>query len=140
MSPGSSWIVLLIAKIVVSAGFVLGVTAAVERLGPRLGALIAATPQLSVVALIFFTLEQGPAFAAESAFWTIPGMCATIPVFLGYLVAVWLVPPHAAVTVTFPTRAHCVVRFAPVPAAGVPFGAVHCTPATPLPVAVNACG
>jgi hypothetical protein len=92
MSPGSSWIVLLIAKIVVSAGFVLGVTAAVERLGPRLGALIAATPQLSVVALIFFTLEQGPAFAAESAFWTIPGMCATIPVFLGYLVAVWLVP------------------------------------------------
>ncbi len=92
MSPGSSWIVLLIAKIVVSAGFVLGVTAAVERLGPRLGALIAATPQLSVVALIFFTLEQGPAFAAESAFWTIPGMCATIPVFLGYLVAIWLVP------------------------------------------------
>src|ERR1700675_1076024 len=92
MSPGSSWIVLLIAKIVVSAGFVLGATAAVERLGPRLGALIAATPQLSVVALIFFTLEQGPAFAAESAFWTIPGMCATIPVFLGYLVAIWLVP------------------------------------------------
>jgi hypothetical protein len=83
---------LLIAKIAVSAGFVLAVTAAVERLGPRLGALIAATPQLSVVALIFFTVEQGPAFAAQSAFWTIPGMCATIPVFLGYLVGTRLVP------------------------------------------------
>src|SRR5512144_701132 len=83
---------LLVAKLVVSAGFVLAVTAAVERMGPRLGALIAATPQLSVVALIFFTLEQGPAFAAESAFWTIPGMCATIPVFLGYLLGTRLVP------------------------------------------------
>ena len=92
MAPGSSWIILLLAKVLVSAGFVLGVTAAVERLGPRLGALVAATPQLSVVALIFFTLEQGPAFAAESAFWTIPGMCATIPVFLGYLAATRLVP------------------------------------------------
>ena len=83
---------LLVAKLVVSAGFVLAVTAAVERMGPRLGARIAATPQLSVVALIFFTLEQGPAFAAESAFWTIPGMCATIPVFLGYLLGTRLVP------------------------------------------------
>ena len=92
MSPGSSWMALFVAKLVLSAGIVIGVTAAVERLGPRLGALIGATPQLSVVALIFFTIEQGPAFAAESAFWTIPGMCATIPVFLGYLVGTWLVP------------------------------------------------
>jgi hypothetical protein len=75
--------ILLLAKIAVSAGFVLGVTAAVERLGPRLGALVSATPQLSVVSLIFFTLEQGAPFAAESVFWTIPGMCATVPVFLG---------------------------------------------------------
>jgi hypothetical protein len=58
---------------------------AAERLGPRLGGLIAATPQLSVLALVFFTLEQGREFAAETAFWTIPGMCATIPVYLGYL-------------------------------------------------------
>ena len=38
-----------------------------------------------MLALIFFTLEQGHAFAAETAFWTIPGMCATIPVYLAYL-------------------------------------------------------
>src|SRR5262245_51342107 len=96
MAP-SSVLVLLIAKIVVSAGFVLGVTAAVERLGPRLGAIVSAIPQLSVVSLIFFTVEQGPAFAAESLYWTIPGMCATVPVFLGYLVATRLIPiPRAA--------------------------------------------
>jgi hypothetical protein len=64
---------------------VIGVTVAAERLGPRLGGLIAATPQLSVLALVFFTLEQGREFAAETAFWTIPGMCATIPVYLAYL-------------------------------------------------------
>ncbi|MEP6859960.1 MAG: hypothetical protein ABJE66_05030 [Deltaproteobacteria bacterium] len=54
-----------------------------------------------------------------------------------WAVAVWLVPPHAAVTTTFPIAAHCVVSVAPAPAAGVPPGAVHATPATAVPVAVN---
>jgi hypothetical protein len=40
-----------------------------------------------VLALVFFTLEQGPAFAAETAFWTIPGMAATIPIYFAYLAA-----------------------------------------------------
>lgn len=78
---------LLAAKIVLSAAIVIGVTLAAERLGPRLGGLIAATPQLSVLALVFLSAEQGRAFAAESAFWTIPGMCATIPVYFAYLAA-----------------------------------------------------
>jgi hypothetical protein len=94
-------VLLLIAKIAVSAGIVLAVTAAVERLGPRLGGLIAVTPQLAVVSLVFFTIEQGPAFAAESAIWGIPGICATIAVYLGYLAATRLVPaPRAASIVT----------------------------------------
>ena len=38
-----------------------------------------------MLALVFFTVEQGRAFAAETAFWTIPGMCATIPVYFVYL-------------------------------------------------------
>jgi hypothetical protein len=93
-----SWL-LLIVKIVLSAGIVLVVTAAVERLGPRLGGLIAVTPQLAVVALIFFTIEQGPAFAAESAVWNIPGICATIAVYLGYLAATRLVPAPRGVSI-----------------------------------------
>jgi hypothetical protein len=57
---------------------------------------VGATPQLAVLSLIFFTLEQGPAFAAESAFWTIPGMAASVPVYLGYLAATRLVPAPRA--------------------------------------------
>jgi hypothetical protein len=95
----ASWLSLLIAKIVVSAGIVLVVTAAVERLGPRIGGLIAVTPQLAVVSLVFFTIEQGPAFAAESAVWNIPGMCATVTVYLGYLAATRLVPAPRAVSI-----------------------------------------
>jgi Ca2+/H+ antiporter len=67
-SPGFDPLPLLLAKIVVSVGFVLLGTAAAERLGPRLGGLIAATPQMAVVSLIFFALEQGHIFAAESSF------------------------------------------------------------------------
>jgi hypothetical protein len=92
LSPGSSWLVLLISKVVMSAGFTLAGTAAVERLGPRVGGLVASVPQLAVLSLIFFAIEQGLGFAAESAFWTIPGMCATLSVFLGYLVGSELVP------------------------------------------------
>jgi hypothetical protein len=81
------WLELLAAKIVLSAGIVIGITVAAERLGPRIGGLLAATPQFSVIALVFFTIEQGHAFAAETAFWTIPGVCATVPFFLAYLAA-----------------------------------------------------
>jgi len=75
-----------------SAGFMLAGTAVVERLGPRVGGLVAAVPQLAVVSLVFFAIEQGLGFAAEAAFWSIPGMCATLSVFLGYLVGSELVP------------------------------------------------
>jgi len=93
-------VVLLAAKIAFSAGFVLAITAAIERLGPRLGTLIAMVPQLAVLSLIFFAIEQGHAFAAETAFWNIPGMCATVPVFVGYLVASRLVPAPRWASIT----------------------------------------
>jgi hypothetical protein len=130
-----SWVVLLAAKIVVSAGIVLAVTAAAERLGPRLGGLIIATPQLAVVALIFFTLEQGPAFAANSAFWNIPGVCTTIPVYLAYLGATRLVPAPrgasiaAAVTCGVAAFVASAVALAAVPldhVTVVPFAALVC--------------
>jgi hypothetical protein len=82
---------LLLAKIVVSAGLVVAVTAVAERFGPRVGGLVASVPQLAVVSLVFFGLEQGLAFAAESAFWNIAGICATFPFFVGYLAGASLV-------------------------------------------------
>jgi drug/metabolite transporter (DMT)-like permease len=59
LSPGSSESVLLLSKVALSAGFTLGGTAAVERLGPRVGGLVAAVPQLAVASLIFFAIEPG---------------------------------------------------------------------------------
>ena len=53
------------ARASLSAGFTLAGTTAVERLGPRLGGLVASVPQLAVVSLIFFAIEQGLGFAAD---------------------------------------------------------------------------
>ena len=75
-----------------SAGLVVAVTAVAERYGPRVGGLVASLPQLAVISLIFFALEQGLEFAAESAFWNIAGMCSTIPFVIGYVAGAVLVP------------------------------------------------
>ena len=127
---------LLLAKIVVSAGFVLLGTAAAERLGPRLGGLIAATPQMAVVSLIFFAIEQGHAFAAESSFWNIPGMCSTIPVLLAYLVATKIVaaPRLASIAAGVAAGAASFVMAASL------FGAIPLTHATVVPFAAVVCG
>lgn len=130
---------LLAAKIVVSAAIVIGVTIAAERLGPRTGGLLAGTPQLSVLALVFFTLEQGPAFAAESAFWNIPGTCATVPAFLAYLATSRRVGHPRLLSIAVSSLALTMVfvvaagLFALVPfarAALVPFAALVCLTAT----------
>jgi len=135
-SPESASLALLIGKIVVSAGFVLVGTAAAERLGPRLGGLIAATPQMAVVSLIFFAIEQGHAFAAESSFWNIPGMCSTIPVLLAYLVATKLMPTPRIVSIT----AGVVMGALSFVVATSLFGAIPLSRATVVPFAAMVCG
>ena len=135
-SPESASLALLIGKIVVSAGFVLVGTAAAERLGPRLGGLIAATPQMAVVSLIFFAIEQGHAFAAESSFWNIPGMCSTIPVLLAYLVATKLMPTPRIVSIT----AGVVMGALSFVLATSLFGAIPLSRATVVPFAAMVCG
>jgi hypothetical protein len=94
---------LLLAKIVVSAGLVVAVTAVAERFGPRVGGLAASLPQLAVVSLIFFGLEQGLPFAAESAFWNIAGICATIPFVIGYLAGATRAPRPRLLSITVGT-------------------------------------
>jgi hypothetical protein len=131
----SSLALLLLAKILVSAGIVIVVTLAAERLGPRIGGLVAATPQMSVVTLVFFSLEQGRAFAAETAFWTIPGVCATIPVYLAYLAATGRVRGSAAVSIGAGAAAG-VAAFAVSIAA---LGALPLTRATVVPFAALVC-
>lgn len=83
---------LILSKIIVSAGLVVAVTALAERYGPRVGGLVASLPQLAVLSLVFFGLEQGLEFAAESAFWNIPRILSTIPFVIGYVAGATLVP------------------------------------------------
>jgi len=131
-----SWLVLLVAKVVVSAGIVVGVTAAAERLGPRLGGLIVATPQLSVLALIFLTIEQGPTFAAASAFWNIPGSCTAVAVYLAYLGASLLVPAPRGASI----GAGAVAGVAAFVVSAVVMGALPLRPASVIPFAASVCG
>jgi hypothetical protein len=126
---------LLVAKIVVCVGFVLIGTAAAERLGPRLGGLFASTPQMSVVSLIFFAIEQGHAFAAESSFWSIRGMCATIPVLLVYLAATRFVPAPRAASVAIGT----LLGAASFVVAASVFGAIPMGHAGVIPFAAAVC-
>ena len=135
-SLGSAALTLLIAKIVLSAGFVLLGTAATERFGPRLGGLFAATPQMSIIALIFFAIEQGLAFAAQSAFWSISGMCSTIPVLLAYLVTTKLEAAPRPVSIV----AGVALGAASFAVAASLFAAIPLTHATVVPLAATVCG
>jgi hypothetical protein len=135
-SLGSAPLALLIAKIVLSAGFVLIGTAAAERLGPRLGGLFAATPQMAVISLIFFAIEQGPAFAAQSSFWNISGMCSTIPVLLAYLAATHLVVEPRALSIA----AGVLLGAASFGLAASLYAAIPLTHATVVPLAAAVCG
>ena len=92
MVTGSSGVVLLATKVLVSAGCVLAGATAAVRLGPRLGGPVASVRQLAVVSLVFFMIEPGPAFASQTAFWEHPGDVRDSPVFLGYLAATRMVP------------------------------------------------
>lgn len=113
----------------------LGGTAAAEWLGPRLGSILGSAPQLAVLSLIFFSIEQGPAFAAESAFWTIPGMGASVPVYLGYLVATRLVPAPRVWSVT----AGVSLGTATFVVATLALSAIPLGPLTAMPFAAAVC-
>jgi hypothetical protein len=89
-----------------------------------------------VLSLIFFTIEQGPAFAAESAFWTIPGMCATVPVYLGYLAATRLVPAPRGASLA----AGAALGVASFAAAVLVLSVMPLGPVTVVPFAAAVCG
>ena len=113
----------------------MGGTAAAEWLGPRLGSILGSAPQLAVLSLIFFSIEQGPAFAAEAAFWTIPGMGASVPVYLGYLMATRLVPSPRVWSVT----AGVSLGTATFVVATLALSAIPLGPLTAMPFAAAVC-
>lgn len=74
-----------IAKLLVSVGVVLGLSAVAERLSPRIAGLLSGYPLGTAIALFFIGLEITPSFAAESAVHTLAGFTATLALGGGYL-------------------------------------------------------
>lgn len=69
---------LLVLKIVLSAGMVVAITLIAERVSPRLAGVLAGFPLGAGLTLLFLGLEQGAAFAAQSSLWSIQGILALL--------------------------------------------------------------
>lgn len=83
---------LILAKIAVSIGTVLGLSALAERAGPRVAGVLSGYPLGTAILLYFIAIEQGIPFASESAVYALPGLIATLAfLFVYYLVSKRLV-------------------------------------------------
>src|SRR5882672_2786564 len=67
MSPELSFILLLIVKMAITAGFVLVATATAERAGPLVGGLVATLPLGAGPVYVFLALDHDAHFIAQSA-------------------------------------------------------------------------
>ncbi len=70
------WMVLI--KLLVSVFFVVTLSLIAERVSPRAAGLLSGYPLGAAIALFFFGLEMGPAFASQSAVYTMSGLAATL--------------------------------------------------------------
>ncbi len=77
-------LLLLTIKIVVSATMVVVITLVAEKGNPRLAGVLMGFPLGAGLALFFLGVEQGPAFASQSALWSIPGTLSMLSFCLGY--------------------------------------------------------
>jgi len=76
--------VLIVAKILVTFLTVILLAKVAERLSPRHAGLLAGFPLGTAIALYFFGWQQGAAFAADSAVFTLPGLSAAMALAWGY--------------------------------------------------------
>src|SRR5690625_1237741 len=74
-----------LAKLAISIGIVLGLSLVAERVSTRIAGLLAGYPLGTAIALFFIGLEIAPAFAAESAVFSLAGFTATMALGCGYL-------------------------------------------------------
>ncbi|MFH1803653.1 MAG: hypothetical protein ABID63_02055 [Pseudomonadota bacterium] len=75
---------LLFAKLAVSIGVVLGLSWLAERAGPRVAGVLSGYPLGTAMLLYFIGIEQGVAFASESAIYSMPGLIATLAFMYAY--------------------------------------------------------
>lgn len=91
-------------RVIATAVIVIGVTLAVERLGPRIGGALAGLPIVIGPGFFFLLAERGPAFSAEAAAYTLTSLSATQAFLLTYCAAAGLpagVPLAAACAAWF---------------------------------------
>jgi len=75
---------LILAKIAVSVGTVLGLSVLAERTGPRVAGVLSGYPLGTAILLYFIAIEQGISFASESAVYALPGLIATLTFLYAY--------------------------------------------------------
>ena len=75
---------LLIGKAVVSVAVVLALAWLAEHVNARVAGIVSGMPLGGVLVLAFVGLEQGPAFAAQSAHFAVPSIIATLAFAFGY--------------------------------------------------------
>lgn len=78
---------LLLAKLGISIIVVLGLSLIAERVSPRVAGVLSGYPAGIALNLFFFGYEIGPAFAAQSALYTLIGLVATQAFVYFYYVA-----------------------------------------------------
>src|SRR5579872_6346304 len=86
MSPDLHFILVLILRMAVTAGFVVSASIITERSGPVIGALIATLPISAGPSYTFLALDHDAAFIAEGALSSLPVNAATILMGLVYAV------------------------------------------------------
>ena len=78
---------LILAKLAVSIGVVLGLSVLAERAGPRVAGVLAGYPLGTAILLYFIGIEQGIEFASKSAVYALPGLIATLSFLYAYFLA-----------------------------------------------------
>lgn len=81
----SGLLIEVLTRIVGTAAIVIGITLAVERLGPKIGGALAGLPIVIGPAFFFMLHEQSVAFSADVAAASLTSLTATQAFLLGYI-------------------------------------------------------
>jgi energy-converting hydrogenase Eha subunit E len=74
MSPELHFILILLLRMMVAAGFVVTASIITERSGPVIGALVATLPVSAGPSYVFLALDHDAAFIAQGALSSLPVM------------------------------------------------------------------
>src|SRR5499425_402617 len=86
MSSDLTFLLMLVLRMAVTAGFVVSASFIAERSGPVIGALVATLPISAGPSYVFLALDHDASFIAEGALASLPINAATIFLALTYSV------------------------------------------------------